>query len=50
MTDAELEDLSRNLVAYHNASENAGAEVFSVWDPLNPGVVSASPAGSLGLS
>ena len=47
ITDAELEDLSRNLVAYHNASENTGAEVFSAWDPFNPSVASVSPARSL---
>ena len=50
ITDAELEDLSRNLVAYHNASENAGAEVLSAWDPFNPSVASFSPVRSLDLS
>jgi hypothetical protein len=53
MTDAELEELSRNFVAYHNASENAGSDVFSAWDSArgaSPGAAFVSPVGSSGLT
>lgn len=32
LSNGELEELSRDFVAYSNATENAGSEVWSAWD------------------
>jgi hypothetical protein len=37
LTDAELEDMSRDFVAHTNASENVGTEVWSAWDSSRGG-------------
>ena len=50
VTDAKLKDLSRKLIAYYNASKNAGTEIFSVQNSLNPSIISISPIRSLDLS
>lgn len=50
LTDGELEEMSRDFVAYNNASENVGTDVWSAWDParVNPVVASSSPESSGG--
>jgi len=44
-SNGELEELSLGFVAYNNATENAGKEVWSAWDTARAGPTVSSPPG-----